>query len=851
MTSQYIPTAVNMVSQVQSIIEGYGMGPLRALAQEPVQNSKDEKSASKTQVRYKLHRRKTADGREYYLLTVTDSGTGGLKGPVLTQTELDDRGYKLNDGENWAAFEGQGFTEKSGGDLGIRGQGKSAFLYHSNPTSMLDDGRERALMLYDTLLGAEEYRLGVRYAKPNDTILSPPLYGDDAKLTIMTEYQVEEGLTVDLDLEPLTQTGARIIVPYLKESAVKAIHEGELQRWLQRCWWRAIQTGDIEITITDEDGSTQAIEVPPWWDGEPWGKGDSRTREYADIPVGDGLMIKRVVLHYDPDMKADEIKGYNTQYGGVQILRGRQWIETLDVRDEVPTEFRGGFRGFAEFDRRLEDELKGSEKPQHESFDGRYQYVSETRQKIRDAVREFAEEQGWTKATQTGNTSRRDQEHAADFLTTFTKRNKKKRDGNNSKSQDVDQDQAYQWQCQLWADFPDPLTTRADWGETIQDVTVKAEVKPIPESRWAKLNLEIKREGESKSTVIRTMNLEFLDENLEKQFGNFQVVKGQAHSGQIQCTEPGRYQLTATLFHLEQKVASATRRIYVETDPPPPPEQRPYLVSISAPNISRSGERRINSGDEIVVKITAKNQTTKNVTLELDASLGNFLLCDGTVIEIPGTPAGETPKIGLGCEEHIRLYATAPPNQPGKVLELEPGRYPIRADLRIKGEDETVAHGSYTIFFEVDPGGTNPDLPFELEAIEEDGSFPMWELYQKPDDQWMLRYHARNPICRELPDTSRNGNKLSGRRSFITEVCASGLLEWALHPMMTGDTSRMDLLKESASDGDGDDPGNLYLDKLKRLEEGYEITRVQEPYQYDKLKRETVADMIHIFEGES
>ena len=227
------------------------------------------------------------------------------------------------------------------------------------------------------------------------------------------------------------------------------------------------------------------------------------------------------------------------------------------------------------------------------------------------------------------------------------------------------------------------------------------------------------------------------------------------------------------------------------------------------------------------------------------------MLCDGTVIEIPGTPAGETPKIGLGCEEHIRLYATVPPNQPGKVLELEPGRYPIRADLRIKGEDETVAHGSYTIFFEVDPGGTNPDLPFELEAIEEDGSFPMWELYQKPDDQWMLRYHARNPICRELPDTSRNGNKLSGRRSFITEVCASGLLEWALHPMMTGDTSRMDLLKESASDGDGDDPGNLYLDKLKRLEEGYEITRVQEPYQYDKLKRETVADMIHIFEGES
>ena len=41
MTSQFVPTVTNMVTIVRNIIQGYRMGPIRALAQEPVQNSKD------------------------------------------------------------------------------------------------------------------------------------------------------------------------------------------------------------------------------------------------------------------------------------------------------------------------------------------------------------------------------------------------------------------------------------------------------------------------------------------------------------------------------------------------------------------------------------------------------------------------------------------------------------------------------------------------------------------------------------------------------------------------------------------------------------------------------------------
>ena len=825
--------------------------PSRALAQEPVQNSKDEKVGPKVQVEYQLHRRQTIQGKDYYLLTVTDRGTGGLKGRVLTQAELDDRGHKLNDGENWAAFEGQGFTEKSGGDLGIRGQGKSAFLYHSDPTSALGDGRERALMLYDTLLRTGDYRLGVRYAKPNDTIRHPPLYGDDAKLTIMDQYEVEDRLSVDLNLEILEEPGARIIVPFLKESAVRAIQDGELHRWLQRCWWRAIQTGEIDIKVTDVDGHTQTIGVPSWWDGEPWRKEGQKTREYTDIPVGDGRTIKRIVLHYDQDLQTDEIQGHDTQYGGVQLLRGRQWIETLDVRDEVPAEFRGGFRGFAEFDRRLEAELKNSERPQHESFDRRHKYVNETRQRIEDKVREFALENGWSTVTTNSNTSKRDQEHAVDFLATFTKSNNYRRNGSNANALNENRERSYQWQCQLWADFPDPATTRVNWGETIQNITIGAEVQPTPESRWAKLSLEINRAGEDTTTLIQNVDVELTEGKKAQELGNLQIVKGQARSGQIRCLEPGYYRLTASISHLGQKVASATRRIYVETEPPQSPEQHPFVVSIGVRNISKHGERRIDSGDEILVKITAKNRTNDRVTLELDASLGDLLLCDETNIEIRGTPAGESPSIGTGCEERIILYTQTPPLPLCKILRLEPGKHPIRADLKIKGEDEIVAHASTTIFFEVDPDGGNPELPFELEAIEEEGSYPMWELHHRNDDRYVLRYHARNPIYRELPESTRSGSKLSGQRSFITEVCAAGLLEWGITPMATGDTSRIDLLKDSAGIRQEASLRQLYLDKLERIEEGYESIRVQEPIRYDKLKRETIADMIQIFEEES
>ena len=845
MTSQFKPTATNMVNQVRSIIEGYGMGAIRALAQEPVQNAKDEKKGKTVRVEYRLHRREDPEGRKHYLLTITDNGTGGLKELVLDQEQLQQRGYTLQDGENWAAFEGQGFTEKSGGDLGCRGQVKSAALYHSNPGEFMDDGRDRLLMIYDTFLEDAEYRMGVRYADPSDTILSPPLYDDTAKLTVMDDYKVENGPLVSIGLEPLEQTGTRIIIPFVREDTIDAIHSGELHRWLQRCWWRAIQICELEITVVDEDGDVQAIGVPSWWAGQPWTKGAAVAKEYKDIPVDDGLPIKRIVLSYDPGLKADEIPGYGTQYGGVQLLRGRQWIETQDIRDHVPPEHRAGFRAFAEFDQKLEEKLKFSEKPQHESFDGRFHYVSTIRQKINEAVRDFAEEQGWAKPMQTEAISRRDQEHAADFLAAFTTV-KHKKTNRNGKGKDDSTEPTQDWKCQLDLDFPNPETSRVDWGDSITGVTVTAEVKLAPENRWATVSLEVTRKGDEMPKVIKTAQVEFLGETQQAHFGDFQIIKGQAHTGRISCPEPGQYTLRASVIHAGQRVATHSRRIHVEVEPSAPPEARPYTVSISAANLSNPGEKRINSGDELFVQVTITNRTPSDVTLEVDASLEDLLICDGTTVDVPGTPAGDTPSMKVAGSQPIFLFTDIPGDPPEPALELAPGRHLIRADLRIRGDYEVQAHASYTIFFEADPGGTYPDLPFELEAIEDEGNHPMWDLQDRPNGRQVLMFPARYPINRELPE-SKNGSRASGKKAFLNEICAHGVLEWALDPLKNCDGSNMDTLKKSAASA-GDSLRDQYHEDLERLEEGYRTQRIEEPRQYDLLRRQTVANMLRMYQ---
>ena len=434
---EYYNTSTNMVQAVRNIIDGYGMGPMRALAQEPVQNAKDAYRPGHTvYVEYRLLRRQTRDGKPCYLLTVTDRGTTGLRGPILTPQDLHDRNYKLRCDENWAAFEGQGYTKENEDALGSRGQGKAAFLYHS----LVPGEARRMLMLYDTLLENGEYRLGVRFARPVDQVRRP-LFDDEARIAIREEqHEVFDGHCVPLGLEPLRETGTRVIIPHFDPEVLSLLRKGgELGKWLQRSWWRAIQKGKLVITVCDEERDTrEEIQVPTWWCDLPRGKGGlQRKGEIQTLPDGvnvgiwgslsllEGHGIRRLALLYDERLSEDEIIKDHPEFAGIQLLRGDQWIETRGAREEygdsIPPDKRAGFRGFVEFTSQTDAQLRESENSQHDGFDGRKLLFREIRNKLRERVREFSAAMGWERDSDDSQReiSRRERQVHARFLQTF------------------------------------------------------------------------------------------------------------------------------------------------------------------------------------------------------------------------------------------------------------------------------------------------------------------------------------------------------------------------------------------------------------------------------------------------
>ena len=417
MTSEFSHTATNMVNHVKGIINSYAMGDIRALAQEPVQNSKDAKRGDPS-VEFKLYERENPGGQPTWMLSVTDWNTSGLQGPILTLEEIDALG-KLERNWNWAAFEGMHYTKENEDALGSRGQGKAAFLYHSKLPPLGTPPRDRMMILYDTLLPNGEYRLGVRYATPSDMVRTPPFTGDEARQTVSSSYTASDGTRIDLGLDPLTRVGTRVIVPYLSQTAVDAFHLDELYNWLQRCWWRAIQTG-LTIRLVDEVGQSKTVVPPTWWIGEPWQHSSANTRLWQDLGQGEAR-IKRMVLHYDSTLDDSDTEGYAPQFCGVQLLRGQQWIETLPFHDDVPRDKRAGFRGFVEFDQRTERLLRAAEHSQHDGFDKRVAPCNVLLPIISQKVREFAEEMGWAERQHIQAAPGRERDAAEKFLRFFSR----------------------------------------------------------------------------------------------------------------------------------------------------------------------------------------------------------------------------------------------------------------------------------------------------------------------------------------------------------------------------------------------------------------------------------------------
>ena len=711
-------TSSNMVQAIDNIITGYKMGPMRALAQEPVQNALDakRKGQSCVFVEYRLLRRQTREGDDCYLLAVTDSGTTGLRGPMVSEDELRQRDYKLSQEENWAAFEAQGYKKENEDALGSRGQGKTAFLYHSHVPG---DAR-RMVMLYDTLLESGEYRFGMRYARPIDQIMSPPLFDDKAKQQVKQESVQFEGVDVPLGLEALTEIGTRVIVPFLASEELPALRPGgELSRWLQRCWWRAIQLGRLRILVVDDErGDTEDIVVPSWWQDLPRDRGkpskNGRWHElpdgrqfcrWRDLPLGDGPQIRELVLLHSDAVSEDEIISDYPEYAGIQLLRGSQWIETRGVKQEygdfVPVDKRPGFRGYVEFNKQADSLLRSAENSQHDGFDARGkngEIVRELRHQLDERVREFSDEMGWESAqpVTVRQVTQREKATHTKFLETFLNPNGRK--PKPITGTDSDDGMQILWDCHLTVKYPESKSTRVDWGQSIRDVRVEVEFEPGDALEGsADLVLEWLDVNDKATELYRLENAlskEWDCKPARAQFelGDWQILRGKAsRERQINCPEPGDHKLRAVVEYNGVRVKSAARTVYVQAEPPPPPTQHPFTLSVIPTNASDGEQRRIEHGQVLQVDIFARNRTTESTRLFLNASLqrGGFaeVFAQRMPVDLQGTPAGDAPARKMIFSVSRRLldpYQSIPLNLSGiqsLTMPESSGQYSVSADL--------------------------------------------------------------------------------------------------------------------------------------------------------------------------
>lgn len=847
--AQFAPTPSNMVQEVNNIIEGYRAGPNRALAQDPPQNSLDAATGKPVRSDYRLHER-SMNGTRMTVLTVTDSNTTGLQGPALSTYDLASRaeetGYlELSPGENWAAFEAMGYTKEGEQNLGSRGQGKAAFLYHSaHPSGFSAGGRslDQMAIMYDTLLDDGAYRLGVRLARPDDVRLEPPLEGDDARSAVTSRFR-SHGLNIPLELSPLTEIGTRVIVPFLRPETVEAFESGEMYKWLQRVWWRAIQLGLLEVTLGWEAEEPEVVTVPTWWSDEPWKDPEAEqnimVREDIPLEAGSPLKIKRIVLLYDEALESDEILQDNLvpEYAGVQAFRGAQWVETLGVSSQfnayVPPERRAGFRGFVEFERRLDRSLREWEAPQHDRFDRRRGSTRLIDRRVEEAVQEFAQEMGWYSAASTTGEEDTSSERVLQSVAEMFYQS----DGDGE-----DRPGQTEWTSELELVYPSTNSVRVNWGESVEAILASVKHEPADERKDVTARLMVVEPSGDSYEVDRASRVTS-DGEAAVEFGDFPIVKVASNSRSAVFRQPGRYLLRAEWIHEGERVARSDRVLFVNEDPPPPPVRKPITVNLRVENLDRDAIK-IENGDRLRIRLQIKNRGELDAALSVTGSAGDLLVWDDQPVQIPGTLAGDIPRFD-SLEAEVAV-ATAEPNDPpaGPWVVLEPGRHRVRADVASEDTGEVVAHASVLIWVEAEPEEAGPDLPYRVKKRETaHPRHPVWELEPSVDEPWILYWSPIHPVydaaLRASQFRPHDAGPLHGLQGFWTTTHCEAIVELALSlHQEKGDEGGFAMLLEPEIEDVA--VAEHYKNKLR------ELMNTDEPIASARLQREVVDVMIYM-----
>lgn len=364
------PTIIDWQNLLEQIIGGYLEfgGIAHGLQKDGIQNSWDAR-------RYKKGPRwffafELIDGEKNTFLTMTDRGTTGLTGRVLTEDEMQS---DLSEKERWARFESLAFLkEPTGATLGARGRGKFIFVGSS----------KQHTILYDSLREDGTYRFGLRFVKKTSSrVAAFDGRNGKRKLAEMTRGKIK----------PLTEAGTRVIIVDPIDEVVGSLQDGSFRRFIGETWWEIIQKYGAKIAVRLK-GQEQMAKPPLEFE---FPEVDSRIyrvwiKENKKITAsGQEFKIKK--LHIISSRKKpvpEDIRGISIQRGGMKIC-------SVEPR-YLPEEIAETIYGYITLDENTERHLREDEGVEHYSFNFRKSLPGAIKRFIEEELNLFAREKlGW------------------------------------------------------------------------------------------------------------------------------------------------------------------------------------------------------------------------------------------------------------------------------------------------------------------------------------------------------------------------------------------------------------------------------------------------------------------------
>lgn len=360
-------TVRNWPEDVRAIVDGYRAYTTisHAVQKDAIQNGwsarKDRRRGKGWSFTFELLE---GEGRRFLLMT--DEGTTGLTGRVLTPEEYE---MDLHSEEKWGRFEGVAFTQpRAERTLGSRGRGKFIFVGASKEYTIL----------CDTLREDGSYRFGFRTVERTESPIFA-LDGEEGKRKLLK-------VTGKL-ISPLSVVGTRVIVVNPVDELVEDIKKGNFTRYIGETWWEIISKYNALIKVK-AFGREQAVCIPEEFvlAGDDSKKFKKWIKENHKITTRfRELRIKKLHMVYNVDRPVpDDIRGVAIQRDGMKIYA----IEPRYLGREISEKLYG----YITFDSDTEEALLEDEGIEHYSFDFKRSLPGAIRRFVEDEMTKFAQE---------------------------------------------------------------------------------------------------------------------------------------------------------------------------------------------------------------------------------------------------------------------------------------------------------------------------------------------------------------------------------------------------------------------------------------------------------------------------